>query len=93
MTDIDKAIEEAKAAVMPFESWERLPGKRGRLTPPFARTGITDLNGISARRWKPRNMTGPSGKSGTGCGGTGLPNSAGGNGLRNMTATRLWNGL
>jgi hypothetical protein len=29
MTDIDKAIEEAKAAVMPFESWERLPGETG----------------------------------------------------------------
>ena len=29
MTDIDKAIEEAKAAVMPFESWERLPGESG----------------------------------------------------------------
>jgi hypothetical protein len=29
MTDMDKAIEEAKAAVMPFESWERLPGETG----------------------------------------------------------------
>jgi hypothetical protein len=29
MTDIDKAIEEAKAAIMPFESWERLPGETG----------------------------------------------------------------
>jgi hypothetical protein len=29
MTDIDKAIEEAKAAIMPFESWERLPGESG----------------------------------------------------------------
>jgi hypothetical protein len=29
VTDIDKAIEEAKAAVMPFESWERLPGESG----------------------------------------------------------------
>ncbi|MDR0496189.1 MAG: hypothetical protein LBH42_01090 [Treponema sp.] len=27
MTDIDKAIEEAKADMMPFESWERLPGE------------------------------------------------------------------
>jgi hypothetical protein len=27
MTDMDKAIEEARAAVMPFESWERLPGE------------------------------------------------------------------
>jgi hypothetical protein len=27
MTDIDKAIEEVKAAVLPFESWERLPGE------------------------------------------------------------------
>ena len=24
MTDMDKAIEEAKAAMLPFESWERL---------------------------------------------------------------------
>jgi hypothetical protein len=27
MTDIAKAIEQAKAEVMPFESWERLPGE------------------------------------------------------------------
>jgi hypothetical protein len=27
---MDKAIEEAKAAVMPFESWEQLPGESGR---------------------------------------------------------------
>jgi hypothetical protein len=29
MTDIDKTIEEAKAAIMPFESWERLTGESG----------------------------------------------------------------
>jgi hypothetical protein len=29
MTDIDKAIGEAKAELMPFESWERLPGETG----------------------------------------------------------------
>jgi hypothetical protein len=29
MTDMDKAIEEAKATVLPFESWERLPGESG----------------------------------------------------------------
>jgi hypothetical protein len=29
MTDMDKAIEEAKAAIMPFESWERLSGESG----------------------------------------------------------------
>jgi hypothetical protein len=27
MTDFDKAIEQAKAAVLPFESWERLRGE------------------------------------------------------------------
>ena len=27
MTDFDKAIEEAKAAVLPYESWERLAGE------------------------------------------------------------------
>jgi hypothetical protein len=27
--DFNKAIEEARAAVMPFESWERLPGESG----------------------------------------------------------------
>ena len=27
MTEIDRVIEEAKAAVLPFESWERLPGE------------------------------------------------------------------
>ncbi|MDR0497753.1 MAG: hypothetical protein LBH42_09075 [Treponema sp.] len=29
MTDFGKAIEEAKAALMPFESWERLTGESG----------------------------------------------------------------
>jgi len=29
MTDIDKAIELAKAEVLPFESWERLSGESG----------------------------------------------------------------
>jgi hypothetical protein len=29
MTDIDKTIEEAKAAILPFESWEQLPGESG----------------------------------------------------------------
>ncbi|MDR2177542.1 MAG: hypothetical protein LBP20_05810 [Treponema sp.] len=29
MTDIAKAIEEAKAMLLPFESWERLPGESG----------------------------------------------------------------
>jgi hypothetical protein len=30
MTDIDKAIEEARAELMPFECWERLPGETGK---------------------------------------------------------------
>jgi hypothetical protein len=30
MTDMDKAIEEARAALMPFESWVQLPGETGR---------------------------------------------------------------
>jgi hypothetical protein len=29
MTDMGKACEQAAAAVMPFESWERLPGESG----------------------------------------------------------------
>jgi len=29
MTDIDKVIEEAKAEILPFESWEQLPGESG----------------------------------------------------------------
>ena len=29
MTDIEKAVEEAKAAMLPFESWERLKGEIG----------------------------------------------------------------
>jgi len=29
MTDIEKTIQEAKAARLPFESWERLPGEGG----------------------------------------------------------------
>jgi hypothetical protein len=27
MTDLEKVIEQARAAVLPFESWERLPGE------------------------------------------------------------------
>jgi hypothetical protein len=30
MTDIDNIIDEAKSCVMPFESWEQLPGESGR---------------------------------------------------------------
>ena len=30
MTDMDKAIEEAKAAMLPFESWERLTGESSK---------------------------------------------------------------
>jgi hypothetical protein len=29
MTDMDQAIDRAQEAVMPFESWERLPGESG----------------------------------------------------------------
>jgi hypothetical protein len=29
MTDFDKAYKEAKEAVLPYESWERLPGETG----------------------------------------------------------------
>ena len=29
MTDIDKTLDEAKEAVLPFESWERLAGESG----------------------------------------------------------------
>ena len=29
MTDFEKAIEQAKAEILPFESWERLPGESG----------------------------------------------------------------
>jgi hypothetical protein len=29
MTDIDKIIDEAKSSLLPFESWERLPGESG----------------------------------------------------------------
>jgi hypothetical protein len=29
MTDMDKVIEKAQAVVLPFESWERLPGESG----------------------------------------------------------------
>jgi hypothetical protein len=62
MTDIDKAIEEAKAAVMPAnlrfdESWERLTGESGaakklltqQFKELFALSGIWGSNGISAR--------------------------------------------
>jgi hypothetical protein len=29
MTDIDKIIDKAKSSLLPFESWERLPGESG----------------------------------------------------------------
>ena len=29
MTDIERTIQEAKAAMLPYESWERLPGESG----------------------------------------------------------------
>jgi hypothetical protein len=29
MTDMDKTLEEAKAAILPYESWERLAGESG----------------------------------------------------------------
>jgi len=29
MTDFDKVLEEAKAEILPYESWERLPGETG----------------------------------------------------------------
>jgi len=29
MTDFDRVIEQAKAEILPFESWERLPGESG----------------------------------------------------------------
>ena len=31
MPDIDKIIDEAKSCLLPFESWERLPGESGAL--------------------------------------------------------------
>jgi hypothetical protein len=41
MTDIDKTIEEAKAAVLPFESWERLTGESSaHLIPPFVSVAL-----------------------------------------------------
>jgi hypothetical protein len=30
MTDIDKVIEQAKADMLPYESWERLAGESSR---------------------------------------------------------------
>jgi hypothetical protein len=30
MTDFNKVIEEAKASMLPYESWERLPGETGK---------------------------------------------------------------
>jgi hypothetical protein len=36
MTDFDKVIEEAKAAILPYESWERLPGESGKAYAAFS---------------------------------------------------------
>jgi hypothetical protein len=41
MKDFEKAIEEAKKDMLPFESWERLPGERG--TAFFAFCAFRDL--------------------------------------------------
>jgi hypothetical protein len=50
MTDIDKAIEEAAAAAMPFESWEQLPGESGGAYAAFCIYRILGLDEISERR-------------------------------------------
>ena len=63
MTDIDKAIEEAKAAVMPFESWERLTGESGAAYSAFCyfrdlglerniRKAVDVSEKDEAKRWK-----------------------------------------
>ena len=51
MTDIDKAIEEAKADMLPFESWERLSGELLWHLLLSVLTGIAGLNVLSARLW------------------------------------------
>jgi hypothetical protein len=93
MTGMNKAIEEAKAAVLPFESWERLAGKSGSAYAAFCtyRDYGPERN---IRRVVETALTGKDGEtgarreSGTECGGHGQHNSGGGNGRRTMTTTR-----
>ena len=43
MTDIEKTIEEAKASMLPFESWERLEGESPAAFAAFC-VGLTSFN-------------------------------------------------
>ena len=45
MTDFDKAIEEAKAEILPFESWERLAGET-----PLAYTAFCAFRDLGSER-------------------------------------------
>ena len=50
MTDIDKVIEEARAEMLPFESWEQLKGESSAAFSAFCVFVIWVLTGIFARR-------------------------------------------
>ena len=66
MTDFDKAIEQAKAEILPFESWERLPGESGAAYTAFctyrdygpernirkAVDGVEKDEGVRAKRYR-----------------------------------------
>jgi hypothetical protein len=91
MTDIDQTVSEAKAAVLPFESWERLAGETGGAYAAFC--AYRDY-GPERNIRKALEAAGNKGKagraggeSGTGCGGPGRRNSGGGSGRRVMTNT------
>jgi hypothetical protein len=92
ISDIDQIINEAKSACLSAnlrfdESRERLRGKAARPMPLFALFGITARNGISARRLRPRNLTGLCRAGATGYGARGQRLSNDGSGRRTMTST------
>ena len=82
MKDFEKAIEEAKAGMMPFESRGKVQERLRR----SALSGIWGLNGISVQRLRVMKKTKRNTGADTTCGATGLCSSAGRKGPPTLTA-------
>jgi hypothetical protein len=94
MTDMDKAIEEARRAVLPFESWERLPKESGAAYAAFCayrdygpdrniRRALEAAERDEGKRGKRYGMFSDAAQAASL---RGPPNSGGGIGRRTMTA-------